>query len=239
VVDVNGNDQCVYGEGGLSGTVTDMRFEDVTFTRLDGGPDNCDPPPPPTRPEGDGVLDYDDEDGNPISEPYDIVGGAPRYTPDGTVYIPVEFCFAAVCIDVDFNLSTGDVNFNFGGAPGASECCPPLEDSEDLPPDPDDPPPPADERRLWGVKVNCVVDENVTTATQIGDGGPVLWVPRLAVVRFAVEVDGNRSWTVDQPVKTTSQFVPVNVPAVAYDFTVIADPGVTTSVVPVYVAEPQ
>lgn len=218
-------------------TVASTRIFDIV--RVDGQPDDCGIPDGGIRPEGSGDLDYEDEDGNPITEPYDIVGGPPVFGPGGATVLPFELCLAAVCLDITFNLSTGDVNFNFGGQPGSSPCCPPIETPPELPPEQGDPPPPSDDMRLWGIKVNCTVDDAVCPATQIGVGGPVLYVPSLGVVRFAIEVGGSRAWTVDQPIKTLSQFVPVNAPATAYAYDLLPQPGVSIQVQEVFVKPPE
>lgn len=199
---------------------------EVNPVRQDGRPDDCGEVPPQQPPTGDDTITYDGPDGNPIPD-VDVTFNPsfPIIGPGGILYMPIEVCFLAVCLDVNFNLSTGDIVFNFGGEPDASPCCPPAED---LPEDEgeEDPPPPEDDTRYVGVITTATLNGDYVAATQIGDGvGPDLYVPRIGVVRFAIAIGGRRSYTVDQSIKQLHQVTYVNAPSAAYAWSVLPDKG--------------
>lgn len=195
--------------------------------RIDGNPDECGEQGPQQPPAGGDDITYDGPDGNPVTEPVDISPRFPILFPSGDVIIPFEFCFASLCIDVNFNISTGDVTFNFGGSPDAGNCCPPPKEDEQEPEE-GDPPEPETTERIVGVKVNAVIAPVGCKATEITDGsGPSMYWPDLGFVRFAVEYGGFRGWTEKIAVQTASQIVTVPGDLVAYDFDIFERPGVT------------
>ena len=218
----------VVGLLGSSGE-TYVRAEVVSLFRPDGQPDDCGDTPPQQPPTGSDEITYDGPDGVVVVDaPITIIPVFPIVGPGGVVVIPVEVCLSAFCLNLELNITTGDIVFNFGGQPESDNCCPPTSDDDPPPENDDDPPPPDQDVRYWGVKTICSFSLPAIDADEIGDGqGPNLYIPRLGVVRFAVEVGGGRAWTIDQPIKTVSQFTPVNAPAAAYAFTVLAEPGVT------------
>lgn len=212
-----------------------------TITRNDGSAgEQCDlAGEPDNRPKADDTITYDGPDGPVEDEPVTIIGDPPIIGPGGGLFFPVEVCFAAFCLDVNFNLSTGDIDFNFGGEPGASACCPqvepvidPVQPTEDDPPDVDDPLP------IAGVMVVATSISSNVHATEYGNtDGPSLFVPRLGVIRFAIQVGGIAGWTADYPLKQRKQWVAAPEGVVTYDWDVIEESGVLIDVTPVYTRE--
>lgn len=213
-----------------------FRGPQPTFTlaleRVDGEPDNCGSDgnpidgPAPTTPSGTGDVTYQNEDGNQVTEPYDFTFRPPILSPGGDLIVPVEICLGPICIEICYNVSTGDVQSCQLPEPN-DPCCPEVSPSTDLP-FMDEPPPPLTGERYAGVLVRATGMEVNNTATELGGNtGLSLFIPRLAVVRFAVEIAGRRTWTVDQPVKTPVQGVFVNAPAFAYAWDIIEEPGIT------------
>lgn len=200
----------------------------LSLTRRDGGVDDCGPMEPQQPPTGDDTIDYDEPDGTPVvNVPITFAPTFPIILPGGPVIIPIEVCLAAFCLDVTFNVSTGDVTFNFGGEAGGENCCPPVEEIEDEGEE-DDPDPPVDGQRIWGVKINATILPTGGQYTEVNDGsGPSLFWPDLGFVRFAIEQGGLRGWTPKIAIQSLSTFVPVNAPTTAYAFDLYERPGVT------------
>lgn len=200
----------------------------LSLTRKDGLADDCGPMEPQQPPTGDDTIDYDDPDGTPVvNVPITFAPTFPIVLPGGAVIIPIEVCLAAFCLDVNFNISTGDVTFNFGGESGGENCCPPVEEIE-AEEDEDDPDPPVDGKRIWGVKINATLLPSGGQYTEVNDGsGPSLFWPDLGFVRFAIEYGGLRGWTPKVAIQSLSTFVPVNAPTTAYAFDLYERPGVT------------
>lgn len=187
------------------------------------------------RPGYDGDVVYDDPSGNPVTEPYEFYPGPLIFGPGGQISAPVQICQGEICVQGSFNLSTGDVTIGGNGVPDGSPCCPPVGDdgSED---GPNDPPPPENDTRYVGVLTRASTNGQTIKATEIaGPEGPSLYLPRIGVVRFAIEIGGSRSYTVDQPIKQLTQFTPVNAPGFAYDWTIIPEVGfdITATGVPI------
>lgn len=200
----------------------------ISLVRRDGGVDDCGPLEPQQPPTGDDVIDYDGPDGTPIiNVPITFSPTFPIVLPSGEVNIPIEVCLESFCLDVVFNLSTGDITFNFGGESGGANCCPPVEEIEDEGNE-NDPDPPTDNQRIWGVKINAELPPSGGEYTEVNAGtGPSLFWPDLGFVRFAIEYGGLRGWTPKVAIQTLSTFVPVNAPTTAYAFDLYERPGVT------------
>lgn len=212
----------------------------IEYVRTDGQPDNCptDPDvPPQLPPTGGDNITYDGPTGPQIDVPITFAPDFPIVLPNGNINIPIIVGFPTFDFGIDFNVSTGDVVFNFGGNDSADNCCPPIDDIGDDD-DPEDPEEPVETKRLWGIKVNCTINESMLEATQVSDGnGPTMYWPDIGQVRFAVEVAGKRAWSLPQKLNTISQFVAVNLPAVAYDWDILERPGVSYTVQEVVVTE--
>lgn len=213
-------------------------FQVTEVTNLEGNPDNCGAIEPDPNPSGSGNVDYDDEDGNPQSEPFDIVGDSPFRLPNGDLILPFEFCLASICFDVNFNLSTDSISFAFGGSAGAEVCCPPLEETEDEQSENEDnPPDPDDDRRFVGVVVTFVNPPSGYSATELLSGSaPSLFVPYLATLRFAIEIGGRFCWSLDLPIKQNRVFLPVPPDSTGYAWSIINNCNLQVDVDPVYIA---
>lgn len=224
---------------GANNVVWQNGYPDIS--RTDGLPNEaCDAAQPGSPlPEGSGDITYDGPDGNPVTEPFTIVGGPLITTPTGDLIIPVEFCIVSLCFDVELNLSTGDVAFNFGGSPGGEACCPETEEEGDgNPPNDDDPPPPENNVLLWGIKVNSAIADPQFTGTEKGTGtGPPIFLPDLGWVRFAVKRGGSTGWTSKTVIQSLSQMIQVPGTALAYAYDIFPRPGVTVAVKEVIVLE--
>ena len=207
-----------------------------SVSRIDGEPDNCGNPGDGTPPSAPGDINYDTPEG-PQTDPVVVTPRPPYRTPDGDIGIPFNIDFPDGPLVAIYFPGSGDVQIGDDRPdPNNSLCCPQIDPDSPVPPDgPDDPPPPGDERRFAGVVVTAIEISNNLRVTELEGGGVKLYIPRLSTVSFAVEIDGRRAWTDDIPVRKAKQFVPVPAPAFGYDWAVYDEPGVTTTVTPVYI----
>lgn len=188
----------------------------------------------PSEIEGDGNLDYEDENGDPASDPYTFKGGPLFRGPNGDTYAPFEVCFAEFCVNINFNVNKRQPEIG-DRTPKIDPCCPEI-DGPEIPEDSADPPAPDSLVRFAGVITKAVPNGLAFKATERGDGvGPSLYVPRIGVVRFMVEIGGRRTYTVDAPIKQWNQVTWVEGPVLAYGWTILAEKGfdITGTGVPV------
>lgn len=115
----------------------------------------------------------------------------------------------------------------------------PGEEDEEV--EGDDPP---TRSRLIGVVVSATVNGERAAITEIAQGGGEsnLWVPRLGSIYFRLRTkdgDGNAtiSSSIDNPVKTLKQFVPVPPSVEVIGFRGVPEPGVSFSISPVLVKD--
>ncbi|MEO0739793.1 MAG: hypothetical protein AAFZ35_23630 [Cyanobacteria bacterium J06649_12] len=218
-----------------------FEFESVVAinpVRQDGLPDDCGGDEPQQPPVGTDTIDYDDPDGNPVTdEPITFSPRFPVVLPGGALIIPITVTVAGLVFVANFNMGDLSIEFDFSeGEPGAESCCPPTDVPEVDDNPPESPPPPDSVLRYWGVLVRATVAAGANI-NEVGDGdGLTTWLPDLGWVRFAIDVGGRRGWTEKVEIQTIPQMVPVNAPAVAYGFDVHARPGVTIETFPVIVA---
>lgn len=228
----------------------------VTATRQDGLPDDCGdsiipiPPVPNPNPTIPDDVEYEDDDGNPVTIPVNIVFGFPFIFINGTLNVPFRVQINPEInfnIDGTINLETGDVNFNFGGTPGGDGCLPKPPDDftpiGDEPPDPDpgipQPDPvdddPTDDRLkdiIRGVIVTASVDNpDATIINQIEN--PDLYIPRIGNVQFAIQIRNSVSWTERVNVTNLRQFIPCPWEGGAIDVRGTPEPGVIMTLTPV------
>jgi hypothetical protein len=125
-------------------------------------------------------------------------------------------------------------------------CCRPIprvgpatEGEEGEPVEGEDPP---ERSRLVGVIVTSSVNQDVASITEIaqGGGGKNLWVPRLGSLYFDVEGENEEGLTVaastvDAPIKTLVQYVPVPPDVTVTGFRAVPEPGVLFSTASVVV----
>lgn len=237
VTDDNGTTVAVGNVNGLS---------DITLIaqhrRVDGLPDECPENPPfvPDLPSTTVPVPYDDADNNPVTIDVDIEVQPPQLNANGTLIIPVGIFAPTFQLNAKVNLNLGGVSLNFGGGnETATDCCAPVEDDPEAPNDePADPPPPPDSIRFRTVKVATIVEPASGKVTTVGNGvGPNLKFPYSGLISFACELGGYRSWSVDVPIKKTTQFVTVPDGLLGYTWNVFAQPGYAFSVTPIPIRE--
>ena len=189
------------------------------------GPDNCGTQGMPSATTTTPIT-YDGIGGEETID-VDITLNPPNVRPDGGY----EICATVdtplgeinVCIDPFNNtdrVTPGPGNEN------ATDCCPPFDDFVDEPGSDDDPEEPENDERFVGLLLTVTSGAEESKATQVFAEGVTQFVPRLLTVIFAVEQNGTRFWTEPQDVQLKRQFVQVNGPYVAYDYRIIAIPGV-------------
>lgn len=229
----------------------------MSVNRCDGQPDNCGdsepPPPPPGYTVFDTDITYIDENNTEITIPVSINFNEPLVDIDANVRIPIDITIddptlnIPISFDADFNVSTGDINFNFGNQSGGDgrpkDCIPQPDDGGDAPePPPDantpDTPPPEDPETEPIIR-GCIVttSEPSPEASQIFADGtlPILYVPALGYVLFRVRAGRNATaWTSPLPVKTTREYVecPASFGAIAVRF--FPRYGTVATVTPIY-----
>lgn len=201
----NGN---IAANGSISGGGANETFEVQVITldvvRVDGLPDDCGslpPIPPEYNPEDwtfNPTINYDDDNGNPLTIDPTIVLGPNTLGPGGGIQVPVTVTFSpGIEIHGDFNLNTGD--FTIGGGDGADGGG--IDGPQELGPDE-----PVEEGidEVIGVRVISTRLSNADETTQIGQNGgnPDIYVPRVGNVAFKYST-GNSSlgWGRDIPVK--------------------------------------
>lgn len=239
--------QCSPGNG-LQGTITG--FEVLTGQGIQCPDEPLTPPVPIPNPTIPDDVEYEDDNGDPVSVPVNITFGFPFIFINGELNVPFRVQISPELnfdIDGTLNLETGDVNFNFGGAPGGDGCLPkppgdftPIGDGPPAP-DPGVPQPspidddPTDDRLkdiIRGVIVTSSVND--VNATIIGQSGnPNLYVPRIGNVQFAIQIRNSVSWTERVNVTNLRQFIPCPWEGGAIDVRGTAEPGVIMSLTPV------
>lgn len=226
----------IYGLGGVAtnfGTSeTDVNGITITsVSRADGQPDTCGNPPGtrPTPSAGSGEvadnITYINNEGTEITVPVVIALGYAKIDIDGSLNIPFTLNANA---DVDFNISgnfnlnTGDVEYDSGNPslPG-SPCRPNSDDigadpDDDIPdnpigPDIPDPIPDPEKPQTRKLMVGCLVTVTQVPpqVTVIPQGSnPDVYAPDVGLVNFQISVGGVTGWTEDFRVKNARQIIP-------------------------------
>lgn len=235
-------DVLMVGRGGFPGAWVNPEILNQSVVRIDGLPDDCGDPPPGSTPDPPPGTD------TPI--PDDIVVGPPG----SEVVIPITIVFSGPLVNVngdftigfnienpefsifgDINLTTGDINFNFGGRnPDNEKCClPPDVDDDDTDEEGEEE---DDETKnnIVGVLVNGTVDNSVIKATFVGqENGPDFYQPRIANIYFLLRLKGQIFWTEPISAKHPNQYIqcPVDFGAIR----VVASPveGVSIRLTPI------
>lgn len=206
------------------------------FTQ-DGSPDNCGPTTPPNVTQ-DQPIDYDDPNGNAVSETASLSQGPLEIGPDGEPRICTTLTTPTANLTVCFNPFNGASRVGPSDLSGNdTNCCPPLQDEVPAPPTDEDPPMPMTTARFKGAIIAITGGLATNDATIVLGDFANLYVPRLATVSFGVEYGGSRFWTEPTDVKTTKQYVECPDPFVAYTTEVWADPGTSVQVTPILVDE--
>jgi hypothetical protein len=181
-----------------------------------GDPDDCgDPPalPPDYNREQNTYntnVNYTDENGDPQSEPVDIVYGPTTINENGDFIVPVTVEFGDGSFSFgDVNVSVGDITIGGGGNSDGDGIQPEpreLEEGEE----------PDDGTSIVGVRVtSTVVSLKAANLTELfsDDGGENLFVPRLGGVLFTLEGDSGPAETVFREFKTLDSVITSPKPA--------------------------
>lgn len=230
----------------------------VTITTRFGGPDSCgDPPPPPEPPPtsstGSTNITYIDGDDTEITVPINFVFGFAYVDANLNINIPIRLSFETSfnpSFSANANLSTGDINFNFGNTniihpPDGTTTAPDAYNTDgDTPAQPPDTPgdpsiPPNDTqddettRVISGVIVT-VTDINQNLSEVFQDDNPTIYIPRLGNVQFLIQVGNRIAWTTDIPVRNRRHFIPCPWEGGAIDVRGTPVPNVEFSLTKVY-----
>lgn len=219
-----------YGGPGGANTITDFS---VTVTPLFGGIDNCGgpgpdiPPFPPSGFSSGGDLIYDDDDGNQVTEPFELTINAPISVSPTLIYSPITFSAGNIDFNGTLKLAPEfklELSPQFGNNSAG-------EGGNDVPPSPDDPP--VDSGTVGSVVIGVRISANpgpASVSTEIDQqGGPSLYVPRLGNCYFLVRIAGVSAWVGPIDVKQRSAYIPCPEPRGAIGATVIPEPGVELS----------
>lgn len=236
-----------------SATPFNIQTVNARARRADGLPDTCGDPPPIVPPPAANynvipvTIVYQPNIGANVS-----ISGQVTFAPVvvgvlGVVYAPFRITIPTdvqLTLNGTINLTTGDLDFNFGDQLNLPPLLDPTRDHPVLPPEvppvPPDvpnplPPPPEEEleRVIRGVIVT-VTDPGQITTRVFQDGNPDIYVPRLGNVQFQVAIDGNIAWTEEFAVKNRRQLIlcPWQGGARAVEGT--PQPGVTWTLTPVF-----
>lgn len=230
----------------------------VAITREDGAPDTCgDPPggttPPPSSSTGSTNITYNDNTGTSVTVPINFVFGLAFVDANLNLNIPIRVSFNNSfnpSFNATANLSTGDINFNFGNTniihpPDGTTTPPdgfgtdgdPPEQPTDTPGDPVIPPAdtPEDDttRIISGVIVTATdIYENISEVFQ--DDNPNIYIPRLGNVQFLIQVGRKVAWTTDIPIRNRRHFIPCPWEGGAIDVRATPVPNVEISLTKVY-----
>lgn len=236
-----------------------VNYQILNVVRVDGNPDNCGNAPSPIPPYTPGSNVYNtsvtyNSGGTSVTVPVGLVFGYANVNLNGYLTIPVK---VSVNLEpqfvANFNLSTGDITFDFGGGSGRNPNSPdqrpntqPWDTTTDdtSPPQPDgtgvpNPPKPSDPS-ADKVIIGCLV-----TVTSVGirngasiigqDNNPDIYAPNLGFVNFLVPANGIASgWTPDQPIKNRRCYIPCPAPQGAIRVDGTFRTNVTGVIQPVY-----
>lgn len=220
-------------------TIVDYRVVSVI-----SGPDNCgDPPSQPAPPPAPGSnefnpdIEYDDGNG-PVILPTNVVFAFPIVNINGNLTVPFTIENPTFALNGDINVTTGDINFNFGGGNSGSDLCCLADIVDDLIPDlPTDDPPENQEffPRIIGVVVTSTsISTDIKPSTIGQDNGPNFYHARLGNIHFNVGRRGKTIWSEDIPVRNARQYIVCPVDYGAAE--VVGDPisGVSWTLTPIY-----
>lgn len=210
---------------------------EIDYTLQSGGPDNCGEPSPANTTRS-GPIDYDDENGNPVSETASQNQGPINFGPDGEPTICTTITTPTVELVVCFNPFSGDATVRATDlGVGADNCCPPLDENPMNEEAEEEPPEPETQQRFVGVVVVNTGGADDTGATQIAGPEATIYLPRIASISFAVDFNGLRFWTEVKNVQMQKQafFVPDGFVAYTWNLAVVGN--ATFSVIPILVPE--
>jgi hypothetical protein len=222
----------VYNVGSISNDNYDYgEITSVTFARIDGQPDICQPDP--NRPIAPPITIPDPR--LPTAPPIIITPIAPIIVAPIGIYPRFVVDIGGVELTATVNVRTGDISI---GGPGdlPPDCCclPPRPPVNTDPPPPGEPP--QETQYLVGIHTRATISDEVKATEIIGSvGDRSIYVPRLGSVNFLLRAGTLQSWSRDYDIKMQSQFIAVEGDYYATNYQVIEIPGVSISVTPVYV----
>lgn len=203
----------------------------VTFSRIDGQPDICQPSP--DRTIGPPITIPDPR--SPTLPPVVVIPIAPIIIAPIGIFPRFIVNIGGIDVNVSINIRTGDISI---GGPGdlPPECCclPPRPPVDIDPPPPGEPP--QETQYMVGLHTRAVIADEVKATEIIGSvGDQSIYAPRLGSVNFLLRAGTLQSWSRDYDIKMRSQFIAVEGDYYATDYQVIEIPGVSITVTPVYV----
>ena len=239
----------VGGDGqelGVTGTsVASYSASGTSVSRVDGQADDCGNPPIITNPTNinnnvTNNITYVNNEGNTVNQDINYSFGFAYVDVnlEAEFNIPVNVDVGGVNIPVRFNLSTGDIVFQFGGrggGPGGGggdrivlEPAPP-ELPPDTGPDIPEPPDPRTEEQIIGAMVTVTALNNQFFGTEVNGGDASnLFLPRLGQVQFTYRFsDGSVAYSEAFGVTNRRQFVPSPRPENTIDATLFPANGVS------------
>jgi hypothetical protein len=236
---VNGDGLPVVVNGIANDTLDYNRITSVSFSRIDGLPDNCQPgiPDLPSQPP---VILPPLTPPIPTPRPFVIpIILPPVILINGEVQFNFEINLGEGAIQVGLNLNTGDISFNIGGNNG--DCCSPgtepVDPGEEIPGEP--PPVPPETKVLAGIIVKTKIIGEIKATEIFSPTGASVFAPRLGLVSFSFSINGASAWSEDVDLKRLVQWVPVSGPFYASGWDIIPEGGVSVSVRPVYINGPK
>ena len=214
------------------GFYTGATTEIISLTRDDGLPDNCGSvvpaPPVPVPPTGTGdpvSITYNNDEGDTINLNGTVVFAPVVVNVSGNLIVPFSLNLNAnfnIPINGSINLTTGDINLDFGGngqGNESSDCKDPtkLPPAEPEPPDASDPPvappplnpedPDAPKRKLLRGVV-CYVSGDSSRVTTVSQPNTTpYFAPRCGNVRFLLQVGNSVVWSQAIPVQGDRELV--------------------------------
>lgn len=197
--------------------------DDWQVFRRDGQPDDCGAvvPPPPLTP-AERTINLPVQVG-PDTVNVDFTINPPIVGVGGALVVPIGIVAPDFNYDIDFNLQTGDANFNFGGGVDGGECCPENDEPQD------------ENRRILGVMIENLsatpgryVQEIPTTT------GPQIYGPYVGLIRFVRANVLEAFYTEDFPVKSDRQDIRCPWPEGASGWVVEQQPNCSFDVRPYF-----
>lgn len=191
LIDGNGNEDGTKAFLPVGGEFLENDFQ---VLRADGLPDDCgEPVPPPPLAPGDRTINLpvniNDNDVN-----VDFTLNVPVLAPGGVLLIPVTIKGPNFNFDVNLNVGTGDIVFDFGGGSEGEGCCPELEGE------------PPETAIVRGVVIrNLEVQMNRYVQEIDLDAEPPIYGPYAGLIRFYRSYKGTRVYSEDIRVKCDNQ----------------------------------
>jgi len=234
--------KCFYG-GGIEtflrqGSCTQGCYRNiawVSFTRVDGLPDDCGSQPPIFPPPGDTTIDidvtYNIEEGPDIDVTVPVIFSPFFIDFNGDFNFPIRFNFG----DIDF---TGNVEFTpqfnltINPQPGPRGTNNPVDElPEEEPEIPVEEEPPG--KTVVGVVVQARLIGEQQLTTIATDNIPQILAPRCGSVKFGYRIAGRSYWSPDIDIKDLNCFIPCPFSQGAATVAASPAPGIALDYVPI------